>query len=31
MVYVCVVDVIDVLFSVYIVRRGAVAAHVWDV
>ena len=28
---VCVVDVMDVLFSVCIVRRGAVGASVWEV
>ena len=26
-----VVDVMDVVFSVCIVRRGAVGAHVWEV
>ena len=31
MVCVCVVDVIDVVFSVCIVRRGAVCARVWEV
>ena len=30
-VYVCVVDVMDVVFSVCIVRRGAVCARVWEV
>ena len=30
-VYVCVGDVIDVVFSVCIVRRGAVGARVWEV
>ena len=28
---VCVVDVIDVVFSVCIVRRGSVGARVWEV
>ena len=28
---VCVVDVIDVVFSVCIVRRGALGARVWEV
>ena len=27
----CVTDVMDVVFSVCIVRRGAVGARVWDV
>ena len=27
----CVVDVMDVVFSGGIVRRGAVGAHVWEV
>ena len=31
MLCVCVVDVMDVVFSVCIVRRGAVGAHVWKV
>ena len=31
MVCVCVVDVMDVVFSVCIVRRGAVGARVWEV
>ena len=31
MLCVCVVDVMDVVFSVYFVRRGAVCAHVWQV
>ena len=31
MLYVCVRDVMDVMFSVCIVRRGAVVAHVWEV
>ena len=31
MVCVCVGDVIDVVFSVCIVRRGVVGAHVWGV
>ena len=31
MVYVCVVDVIDVVFSVCIVMHGAVGARVWEV
>ena len=30
MLYVCVRDVIDDVFSVCIVRRGAVGALVWD-
>ena len=30
-VCVCVGDVMDVVFSVYIVRRGAVGARVWGV
>ena len=30
MLCVCVVDVMDVGFSVYIVRRGAVCARVWE-
>ena len=29
--YVCVGDVMDVVFSVWIVRRGAVGARVWGV
>ena len=29
MLYVCVRDVMDVIFSVCIVRRGAVSARVW--
>ena len=29
--YVCVRDVMDVMFSVCIVRRGAVGAYVWEV
>ena len=29
--YVCVEDVMDVVFSVCIVRRGAVGARVWGV
>ena len=29
--FVCVVDLMDVVFSVCIVRRGAVGARVWDV
>ena len=29
--YVCVVDVMHVVFSVCIVRRGAVGARVWEV
>ena len=29
MLYVCVGDVMDVVFSVCIVRRGAVGARVW--
>ena len=28
--YVCVRDVMDVVFSVCIVRRGAVCAHAWE-
>ena len=31
MLYVCVGDVMDVVFSVCIVRRGAVGARVWGV
>ena len=31
MLCVCVGDVIDVVFSVCNVRRGAVGAHVWEV
>ena len=31
MLCVCVVDVMDVVFSVCAVRRGAVGARVWDV
>ena len=31
MLWVCVVDVMDVVFSVCIVRRGAVGARVWEV
>ena len=31
MMYVCVVDVMDVVFYVCIVRLGAVGAHVWEV
>ena len=31
MLCVCVVDVMDVVFSVFIVRHGAVGARVWDV
>ena len=31
MVYVCVGDVMDVVFSVCIVRRAAVGARVWKV
>ena len=31
MLYVCVRDVMDVVFSVCIVRRGAVSAGVWGV
>ena len=31
MFYVCVSDVMDVVFSVCIVRRGAVGARIWDV
>ena len=30
MLYACVGDVMDVVFSVCIVRRGAVGACVWD-
>ena len=29
MLCVCVVDVMDIVFSVCIVMRGAVGAHVW--
>ena len=31
MLWVCVVDVMDVVFSVCIVRRGSVGARVWGV
>ena len=31
MVYVCVRGVMDDVFSICIVRRGAVGAHVWEV
>ena len=31
MLYVCVRDVIDVVFSVCIVTRGAMCARVWEV
>ena len=31
MLYVCVGDVVDVVFSVCIVMRGAVGARVWEV
>ena len=31
MLYVCVGDVMDAVFSVCIVRRGAVGASVWEV
>ena len=31
MLCVCVADVIDVVFSVYIVRRRAVGAGLWEV
>ena len=31
MLYVCVRGVMDVVFSVYIVSRGAVGAPVWEV
>ena len=31
MFYVCVRDVMDVVFSVYNVRRGAVGSRVWEV
>ena len=31
MFYVCVRDVMDVVFSVCIVRHGAVGARVWEV
>ena len=31
MLSVCVVDVMDVVFSVFIVRCGAVGARVWKV
>ena len=31
MLCVCVADVMDVVFSVCIVSRGAVGARVWDV
>ena len=31
MLYVCVANVIDVVFSVCIARRGAICARVWEV
>ena len=31
MLYVCVVDVMDVVFSACIVMRGAAGARVWEV
>ena len=31
MLYVCERDLMDVVFSVCIVTRGAVCAHVWEV
>ena len=31
MLHVCVKSVMDVVFSVCIVRRGAVGARIWDV
>ena len=31
MLYVCVGDVMDVVFSVCIVRRGAAGARVWKI
>ena len=31
MLYVCVRDVMDVVFSVCIVTRGAVSARVWEI
>ena len=31
MLYVCVRDVMDVVFSICIVKRGAVGARVWEV
>ena len=31
MLCVCVVDVMDLVFSVCIMRRGAVGARVWEV
>ena len=31
MLYVCVRDVMDVVFSVCIARRGAIGASVWEV
>ena len=31
MLYICVRDMMDVVFSVCIVRRGAVGACVWEV
>ena len=30
MLYVCVRDMMDIMFSVCIVMRGAVGAHVWE-
>ena len=31
MLCVCVVNMMDVMFSVYIVRRGTIDTHVWEV
>ena len=31
LLYVCVGDMMDVVFSIFIVRRGAVGARVWEV
>ena len=31
MVYMCVKTVMDVVFSVFIVMRGAVGARVWEI
>ena len=31
MLYVCVRDVVDAMFSICIVMRGAVGARVWEV
>ena len=31
MLYICVRDVMDVVFSVYILTRGAIGGRVWEV